>query len=521
MPVDSMSMRALIGDAGAPLVLGFEIDDGLEHLDRRRIRCRRGAPGFAEHARHLGKAFDDVVRGLQQLGRFGDRHAGHAHRHVHQRALVQCRHKFRSKPLKRDDGRCQDEQGDEDGRQPGAQNAGDDRPVEPDECPVNRVAGFGKDPAAHEKLHQDRHQRDREQRGPAHGEGLGESQRFEEAPFLILKREHRKERHGDHGEAEEQRRSDLQRGIGEDFRAACSGRGAFEMLVSVLDHDNRGIDHGAERDRDAAEAHDVGAKAERVQQPHGDQHADGQHQDGDERTAHMQQKDDADERDDDALFGQCVLQRLDRAMNEIGAVIDRLDADPLRQGRGDLGEFLLDAVDHMQRVLAVALQRNAAHHFALAVELGDAATLFGPELDARYVAQQHRRAALHLEGDLFEIVGVAQIAAATHDVFGLRHLDHAPADIAIVSADRARKLGERETVGLQFLRIDDDLVLLNEAADACDFGHALGLGELIAQIPVLDCAQFGERALGAEHNILIHPADTGRVGSKRGGDALG
>ena len=71
---------------------------------------------------------------------------------------------------------------------------------------------------------------------------------------------------------------------------------------------------------------------------------------------------------------------------------------------------------------------------------------------------------------------------------------------------------------MQFLGIDDDLVLLNEAADACDFGDALGLGQLIAQIPVLDRAQLGERALRTEHDILVNPADAGRVGPERRGD---
>ena len=132
-----------------------------------------------------------------------------------------------------------------------------------------------------------------------------------------------------------------------------------------------------------------------MQQPQGDQHADRQHQDGDERAADMQQKDDADQGDNDAFLGQRVFEGLDCAVNKIGPVIDRLDMNAFRQGRGDLGQLLLDAVDHMQRVLAVALQRDAAHRLALAVELGDAAALFGPELNARHLAQQHGRAALH------------------------------------------------------------------------------------------------------------------------------
>ena len=39
-----------------------------------------------------------------------------------------------------------------------------------------------------------------------------------------------------------------------------AGLRAFQMLVGVLDHHDRRVDHGADRDRDAAEAHDVGAE---------------------------------------------------------------------------------------------------------------------------------------------------------------------------------------------------------------------------------------------------------------------
>ena len=43
-------------------------------------------------------------------------------------------------------------------------------------------------------------------------------------------------------------------------RGLPGGR-ALQMLVRVLDHDDRGVDHGADGDGDAAEAHDVGATA--------------------------------------------------------------------------------------------------------------------------------------------------------------------------------------------------------------------------------------------------------------------
>ena len=58
----------------------------------------------------------------------------------------------------------------------------------------------------------------------------------------------------------------------------------------------------------------------------GDQHAERQHDDGDQRAAHMQQEHDADERDDEALLDQRALERVDGAVDQVGAVVDRLDA---------------------------------------------------------------------------------------------------------------------------------------------------------------------------------------------------
>ena len=60
------------------------------------------------------------------------------------------------------------------------------------------------------------------------------------------------------------------------------------MLVGILDHHDRRINHGPDGDRDAAQTHDVGIDAEQMHGDEGDQHADRQHQDGDQSAAHMQ-----------------------------------------------------------------------------------------------------------------------------------------------------------------------------------------------------------------------------------------
>ena len=117
-----------------------------------------------------------------------------------------------------------------------------------------------------------------------------------------------------------------------------SGRRALQMLVRVLDHDDRRVDHRADGDRDAAEAHDVGAQAQQIHAEIGDQHAERQRDDGDQRAADMQQEHDADERDDEALLDERALERVDRAVDEVGAVVDRPRCHALGQARRDLGE---------------------------------------------------------------------------------------------------------------------------------------------------------------------------------------
>ncbi len=67
------------------------------------------------------------------------------------------------------------------------------------------------------------------------------------------------------------------------------------MFVGVLDHHDGGVDHGAERDGDSAQAHDVGADPERMHSGEGDQDAERQGQDCHQRAARMQQEQDADQ----------------------------------------------------------------------------------------------------------------------------------------------------------------------------------------------------------------------------------
>ena len=304
--------------------------------------------------------------------------------------------------------------------------------------------------------------------------------------------------------------------LDQDLQPWLAGRRALQMLVGVLDHDDGGVDHGADGDGDAAEAHDVGAEAQQLHRHERHQDADGKHHDRHQGAAHVQQEHDAHQRHHDALLEQRPAQGLDGAIDELRAVVDRHHLDALGQRGSNLGQPRLDVADDVEGVGAEALQGDAARDFPFAVEFGDAAPFVRTKLDAGDVLEEHRRAAVDLDDDAFEIADVLDVAAAAHHELVLGELDRAAADIHVVLADDLAHLGQRNAQRTHAAGIDDDVVLLDEAADAGHLGDAFGLGEPEADLPILQRAQFGQRFVLGDDGVLVDPADAGGVGPKRG-----
>ena len=127
---------------------------------------------------------------------------------------------------------------------------------------------------------------------------------------------------------------------------------AFDPLVGVLDHDDRRIHHRADGDGDAAQRHDVGVHP---LEPHYDergQHTERQGQDRDQRRADVPEEQGADQCDDDELLDQLAGEVLDRAIDQLRAVIDRDHLDARRQAFPEIGELVLDRRDGLTGVLA-------------------------------------------------------------------------------------------------------------------------------------------------------------------------
>ena len=98
------------------------------------------------------------------------------------------------------------------------------------------------------------------------------------------------------------------------------------MLVQVLDHDDGRIDHRADRDRNPAQAHDVGVDAEPADRGQCDEYAERQSGKRDECAACVQQEQRAHKTHDDRLLDQRAPQRLDGPVDQVRAVVGRDNA---------------------------------------------------------------------------------------------------------------------------------------------------------------------------------------------------
>ena len=197
----------------------------------------------------------------------------------------------------------------------------------------------------------------------------------------------------------------------------------------------------------------------------------------------------------------------------------------LRQRLLHLAQPGLHAIDDAQRVLAEAHDDDAADDFALAVELRRRRAA-GPGRCATRATSPTRTGvprSLALDGDLLDVVHRLQVAAAAHHVLAAGELEQPPLDVVVARLDRVDHVARRDLVRREPYRIEVDLVLLHEPADAGHFRHARHAREPAPQVPVLEAAQVGERVPPGvvDERVLEDPADAGRVGSDRRVDALG
>src|SRR5690349_20256454 len=95
----------------------------------------------------------------------------------------------------------------------------------------------------------------------------------------------------------------------------------------------------------------------------------------------MEEKCNRDETNDDGFFEQITLQRMDGISDQTRAVVPGYNFDARRQGRLDVGELFLNAINDVERVHSVAHHNDSADRFALSIPFHDSLTDVRAESD--------------------------------------------------------------------------------------------------------------------------------------------
>ena len=290
--------------------------------------------------------------------------------------------------------------------------------------------------------------------------------------------------------------------------------GALEMLVHVLDHHDGSIDHRPDRDRDAAERHDVGAHADPPHRDEGHQDAERQGQNGHQRRAGVQQEENANQGDDETLFEQLAAEVFDRPVNEIASVVHRCEHHPFRQSSLNLLDLRLDPPDRREGVLAESHDHDPANGVAPPVELRDSPPHGGTDAYPTEFGHPDRGPIRRCTHDnVLDVRERFEVAQPAHHVFALGQLDDHGADVGVRILDRCHHGGNRDAVAEQLGRVEIDLVLFLESAQRRNLGDTWHCRECIPEIPVLNAAQIRQTLPPSRvlECVLIHPPQAGRV----------
>ena len=289
----------------------------------------------------------------------------------------------------------------------------------------------------------------------------------------------------------------------------------LELLVRLLHDDDRRVHQLAHRDRDATERHDVRRDPHRAERDERHEHGNRNRDQRDERARHVPQEQQHDEDHGEHHLDERLAHVVDRAADQHRAVVDRDDLHPGRQARLDLADALLDAIDHVDRVLSLAHHDDPRHHFAGAVQIRHAPPQIRADRHVADVADPDRRAALAGgHDDALEVGDRLRVPAAAHHVLGAAELDQPTGSLHVAAAHRLDDALDREAVVAQPVRVHVHLVLLAEPAERGHLRHAGHRLQVVAQVPVLVRPQIRQAlsARAVHERVLEHPAETGRVG---------
>src|SRR5262249_48169356 len=120
---------------------------------------------------------------------------------------------------------------------------------------------------------------------------------------------------------------------------------------------------------------------------------------------------------------------------QLSLIVEVDDGDALRQSLIDLGNFLLDSLNYLLRVLIDSLENDSCNNLTLAV-FGDCALSYlVSDLDFRNVTDAYGCTVPRIKNDVLDVLNVFNQSQTANDVLFITMLDKVRAGVLVVRLD--------------------------------------------------------------------------------------
>ena len=335
------------------------------------------------------------------------------------------------------------------------------------------------------------------------GEGDGPGHGAEEAAFDALQGEDGEIGNDNDDAGEEDRALDFVGGDGDRLHERLLGVAEGGVAEDVFDHHDRSVDDHAEVER--AEREQVGGNVAQVEKDRGEEQREGNGDGDDQRAAHVAEKEEENQRDEQDAVGQIAQDGVRGVMHQFAAVEVGDEFHTWRQQASfavvpvQFVNLLVQGVERGFGDGALAEQDDAFDDVVVvedgAVFLADGfAELseadFGSLHYVAQIADADWSSVLYFHDGGGDVVGGLHEADGA-DVQGLlAALDESAAGVDVVRDQRVLDLRQRQAVGDELSGIELDLVFACRAAEGIHIDDVRHRLQLVHHEPVIQRFQF-------------------------------
>ncbi len=190
----------------------------------------------------------------------------------------------------------------------------------------------------------------------------------------------------------------------------------------------------------------------------------------------------------------------------------------LGQRRLNVGNLGVEPLDDLGGILAIELEDHPRDDFFRPVSRNHATANFGAIADFCHIRDLDRNAVANSDVNASDVFQIAQQTDATNEVLLLAQNHELPAHVGIVGRHGPYHVIERNTVLVQGMRIDANLVLQNVSADRKDIRDARNGLKLAFDNPVVNLAQIDVRGFTLGVGAFVEGQVVHEDLSETGGD---